>query len=219
MLPGPDGRDDTVNMLMTRSPHRPELLPIRANILNAVPATIIAGDVMPRFSAKHEHNEHVIRKARAMNFLNIATAALFSVTTGSALAQAPGLNVLTDSQPNQTSTPGNPLSRSGAPGNQKAGTDRAQTAPPMLGGVIGQSADAMGYLKVARAALTAGKASQAVQSLEMAETRLLDRSVPEGQTDIPLDNATIMDIRAARLAAGKGDRKQAITLIDVLLAR
>lgn len=48
---------------------------------------------------------------------------------------------------------------------------------------------------------------------------MLDRSVPEGQTNVPIENATVASVRDARLALGKGDRTQAIVLIDVVLTR
>jgi hypothetical protein len=73
-------------------------------------------------------------------------------------------------------------------------------------------------LRAARASLVAGHTGQAQQSLEMAETRALDRSVAQGQTSTPSDSQFVSEIRDARHALGSGDRPHAIQLIDVALA-
>jgi hypothetical protein len=74
------------------------------------------------------------------------------------------------------------------------------------------------YLKAARAALIAGRTGQAQQSLEMAETRSLDRSVTQGQTATPSDSQLVARIRDARHALGSGDRAHAIQLIELALS-
>ena len=74
------------------------------------------------------------------------------------------------------------------------------------------------FLMAARSALMAGRTGQAQQSLEMAETRSLDRSVPQGQTNIPSDSPRVAQIRDARRALGSGDMAQALQLIDLALS-
>jgi hypothetical protein len=52
----------------------------------------------------------------------------------------------------------------------------------------------------------------------MAETRALDRSVVQGQTDTPSNSQLVSQIRDARHALGGGDRAHAIQLIDQALS-
>lgn len=155
-----------------------------------------------------------------MSYLNLATAMLLSITAGTALAQAPTPDVLTSgARPGHIPGVGDSLPRSDKASNIQTSANRSDVAPTLPRSGLGENAEAMEYLKVARTALVAGRTGQAQQSLEMAETRMLDRSVPEGQTDVPIENATVASVRDARLALGKGNRTQAIVLIDVVLTR
>jgi hypothetical protein len=52
----------------------------------------------------------------------------------------------------------------------------------------------------------------------MAETRALDRSVAQGQTDVPSHSELISRISDARHALGSGDRAHVIQLIDSALS-
>jgi hypothetical protein len=52
----------------------------------------------------------------------------------------------------------------------------------------------------------------------MAETRALDRSVPQGETNTPSDSQLVSRIRDALHALGSRDNKQAITFIDEALS-
>ena len=72
--------------------------------------------------------------------------------------------------------------------------------------------------QAARASLVAGRTGQAQQSLEMAETRALDRVVPQGQTNAPSDSQIVARIQDARHALGSGDSAHAIQLIDLALS-
>src|SRR5271167_5010351 len=53
------------------------------------------------------------------------------------------------------------------------------------------------YLRAAQGALAAGRTGEAESAMEMAQTRILDRSVPLGQTYNPSDNPTIQQISQA----------------------
>jgi len=64
----------------------------------------------------------------------------------------------------------------------------------------------------------AGHTGQAQQSLEMAATRALDRSVAQVETNAPSDNQLVSRISDARRALGGGDRAHAIQLIDTALS-
>ena len=67
-------------------------------------------------------------------------------------------------------------------------------------------------------ALAAGHAREAESALEMAQTRILDRSVPLGQTGDPSDNPTIGQITQARQALAANDRATCLRLIQAAIA-
>jgi hypothetical protein len=74
------------------------------------------------------------------------------------------------------------------------------------------------YLRAAQNALVAGRNGEAQQALEMAQTRMLDRSVPLGSTDNPSDNPTNGQIAQARQALGAHDRATCLQLIQAAIA-
>ena len=95
---------------------------------------------------------------------------------------------------------------------------RSNIAPTLPQPPVGENATTQDYLRAARSALAAGRTGQAQQSLEMAETRALDRSVAQGQTNAPSDSQLVSRIRDARHALGSGDRAHAMQLIDSALS-
>ncbi len=101
-----------------------------------------------------------------------------------------------------------------SPGGFTSGLSTS-TLPPST---MGENAATHDYLRAARASLVAGQAGNAQQSLEMAETRALDRSVPIGRTVRPSENAMVSRIREARRALDGGNTTHAIELIDLALA-
>jgi hypothetical protein len=70
------------------------------------------------------------------------------------------------------------------------------------------------YLRAAQGALAAGRSGEAESALEMAQTRMLDRSVPLGQTGNPSDNPAIAEIAQARQALAGNDRSTCMQLIQ-----
>lgn len=129
-----------------------------------------------------------------MRCLSFATAALLGMTAFAALAEVLPSNLAT--------------SRGMRPFN----------APALPPSTLGENAATHDYLISARAALAAGQTGMAQQSLEMAETRELDRSVPQGQTQTPSDSQLVSRIRDARRALGIGDSVHAIWMIDLALS-
>jgi hypothetical protein len=97
-----------------------------------------------------------------------------------------------------------------------AQSDRAVLAPLPVPGAQedGRPSD---YLRAAQTALTAGRTGEAQSALEMAQTRILDRSVPLGQTDSPSDNPTIGQISQARQALAARDRATCLQLIQAAI--
>ena len=130
--------------------------------------------------------------------------ALLGMTTMSALAQTPpGMNPATGARPGHEPGVGVSLPLSPCAANLA---------------VIGEDATTNDYLRAARASLVAGQACEARQSLDMAETRALDRSVVQGQEDVPNDGQLVSRIRDARSALGTGDNAHAIQLVDLALS-
>ncbi len=73
------------------------------------------------------------------------------------------------------------------------------------------------FLAVAKTALQRGRTGEAQSALEMAETRLLDRSIVAGSS--PVDNGPMVGkISDALTALGNGDRARASQIVDGLLA-
>ena len=84
--------------------------------------------------------------------------------------------------------------------------------------VVGENATTNDYLRAARASLVAGQACEARQSLDMAETRALDRAVVQGRENVPDNGQLVSRIRDARSALGSGDNAHAIQLVDLALS-
>ena len=87
---------------------------------------------------------------------------------------------------------------------------------PQPGG--GMNAGPWNYLRAADRALAAHRTGEAQQALEMAETRLLDRSTPVGQAGQPSQSPEIMQVNQARQALGAGDIAGARSAIRTALA-
>jgi hypothetical protein len=150
---------------------------------------------------------------------NIAAAALLAATAVSALAQSPAvIDSTTGARPGHQVGIGDSLPRSANASNIVPSDTRSNIAPTLPPSAIGQDAASRDYLRAARASLVAGHTGQAQQSLEMAETRALDRSVQQGQTDTPSQSQLVSRIRDARHALGGGDSTHAIQLIDLALS-
>ena len=154
-----------------------------------------------------------------MRSVYLATVALLAMTTLSALAQAPPvLDPATGARAGHTAGIGNSLPRSDKASNIGAADTRSDIAPTLPSAAVGENAGPYDYLRAARASLVAGHTGQAQQSLEMAETRALDRSVAQDQASVPIDSQFVSRISDARHALGDGNSAHAIELIDLALA-
>jgi hypothetical protein len=154
-----------------------------------------------------------------MRYIHFAAAALLGMSALSALAQAPPLvDPATGARPGHEPGVGVSLPRSDNASNIARGDTRSAIAPTLPASGAGDSAATSDYLKAARTALVAGRTGQAQQSLEMAETRALDRSVPQGQVGTPSDSPVVGRIQDALRALGGGDKARAIQLIDLALS-
>jgi hypothetical protein len=101
---------------------------------------------------------------------------------------------------------------------QAMAADSASAAlAPLPSPVVPEGARPSDYLRAAQGALAAGRAGEAEEALEMAQTRMLDRSVPLGQTNNPSDNATVGQISQARQALAARDRATCLQLIQAAI--
>jgi hypothetical protein len=80
-----------------------------------------------------------------------------------------------------------------------------------------ESAKPSDFLRTALGAVAAGRKGQAEEALEMAQTRLLDRSVPLGQTHDPSADPAVGQIAQARQALGAGDRAACLKAIQAAI--
>jgi hypothetical protein len=98
---------------------------------------------------------------------------------------------------------------SGPASSQASNIDSADThgviAPHLPQPKVGENAGPDGYLRAADRALAAHKTGAAQQALEMAETRLLDRSTAPGVANEPDQNPRIAAVTAARKALASKD--------------
>jgi hypothetical protein len=90
-------------------------------------------------------------------------------------------------------------------------------APALPAPPVSDNASPSDYLRLARDALAAGHTGEAQEALERAEARALDRAVPPFQTDQPIDDPLINQIRSARLALGSNNPQQALQLVTAAL--
>jgi hypothetical protein len=154
-----------------------------------------------------------------MRYVSFAMAGLLGLTALQALAQAPaGVDPATGARPGHPIGIGDSRPLSDKASNIGPSDTGSTIAPTLPASAVGEDASTRDYLRSARAALVAGRTGQAQQSLEMAETRALSRSVPQGQTGTPSNSRLIGQIRDARHALGSGDSPNAIRLIDLALA-
>ena len=116
--------------------------------------------------------------------------------------------------------PGNPIGTgSSEPHGNRASNispydTRSTIAPNLPSPPLGPNATPRDYLMAARNSLAAGRTGEAQQSLEMAQTRLLDTSVPAFQTSAPIRSPAIDAIARALQALGAHDRAGAMQSID-----
>ena len=101
--------------------------------------------------------------------------------------------------------------------NIDSADSHSDIAPHLPMPKAGHDATADAYLGAAQRALRAHHTGEAQQALEMAETRLLDRSTPAGSAGTPASDPQITQINEARQALGHGDMKAAHQAIQMAL--
>lgn len=133
-----------------------------------------------------------------------------------ALAQTAGSP--TGARPGNEIGTGQSLPRSNKASNIEPPNTQSVIAPNLPSPPLDESAPPSAFLRAARSALAAGRTGEAQQSLEMAQTRQLDRSVPLGKTGVPSDSPVNAIVTEAKHALAAGDRAGAVRFIDEALA-
>lgn len=109
-----------------------------------------------------------------------------------------------------------PLSNSAS--NINGANTRSVIAPRLPPPPIPEGAPPAAFLQAARAALAAGRTGEAQESLERAETRTLDRSVPYSGTGQPSGQPLVQQISSALQALSTGNIGRTMQMIDAALA-
>ncbi|MGE0226128.1 MAG: hypothetical protein AB7F35_24295 [Acetobacteraceae bacterium] len=119
-----------------------------------------------------------------------------------------------------------PPNETGAGGSQPMNSQASNIVPQDSAGTfapglptppLSENARPTQFLRSAQGALAAGRTGEAQQALEMAQTRLLDRSVPLGQTNDPSRNPAVREISQALQALGSGDRTSSMRHIQAAI--
>jgi len=129
-------------------------------------------------------------------------------------AVPPGANPQTGARPGNEIGTGMSMPMSSGASNINGQDTRSEIAPNLPSPNVGANASPVDYLRAAQSALAAGRTGEAQEALEQAQTRLLDRSVPYGQTNSPSANPAIAQITQALHALAAGDRAQCLQLIE-----
>jgi hypothetical protein len=152
-----------------------------------------------------------------MIIMKLATAGLLGLAAVSAMAQAPSVDPSAGVQAGLNHGDRDSLPRSNQASNIVPADTSRTSAPTLPSPELSLDAPSRDYLHTARMSLAAGRTGQAQQSLEMAETRLLGGSTAPEQAKLPSDDPNVTKIREALHALGRGDRAQAIQIIDNVL--
>jgi hypothetical protein len=156
-----------------------------------------------------------------MRNLALTATILGSLVALPALAQTitpqgvpPGANPATGARPGNEIGTGSSLPMGTKASNIDSSDTHSTIAPNLPSPPLGANASAADYLRAAQNSLASGRTGEAQQSLEMAQTRLLDRSTPQSRTNDPSHNPAVMQISQALKALADGDRAGCMQLIQ-----
>lgn len=143
--------------------------------------------------------------------------------TVSIVVLAAGLSLLAGPALAQASTMGQPMAPPHQAASNITSSDTQSTiAPPLPVPVnLGDNAPPAQYLQAAQSDLSSHRTGAAQQALEMAETRLLDRTVPATQGDQPdsdpaishISNA-LMDLSQSNISAAQQETSSALSSLS-----
>ncbi len=151
-----------------------------------------------------------------MRHVLLASATLLCLASSPVIAQS----AMPDGGPAFAHEPG--TGQSGPASTKASNTSGADTrsaiAPHFPQPRGGMNAGPRGYLRAADEALAMHHTGEAQQALEMAETRLLDRSTPVDAAGQPSQDPMVQQVSRARRALGAGDMAAARFAIQMALA-
>jgi hypothetical protein len=149
----------------------------------------------------------------------LAGTPAFAQTAGTLTPQGvpPGTHVETGARPGNEIGTGMSMPMGTRSSNIDQNDTRSLIAPNLPSPPVGADSDPVGYLRAAQGALRAGHTGETQQALEMAQTRLLDRSVAMGQTSNPSDNPAVLQITQALRALASGDRARTMQMIEAAI--
>jgi hypothetical protein len=158
----------------------------------------------------YSQNDRASQNGNAPAYPPIGNAPAYSQQGG----VPPGANPATGARPGNVIGSGMSMPM----GNRASNIDQHDTgseiAPNLPTPDLGPNASPVDFLRAAQGALASGRTGEAQQSLEQAQTRLLDRSVPYGQTNNPSDNPAVVQITEALHALAAHDRQRCMALIQ-----
>jgi len=162
-----------------------------------------------------------------MRIFVLPCAVLFGLASGAAFAQSnvpmtpagvpAGANPATGARPGNDIGTGESLPLGNTASNITPQDTRSEIAPNLPSPELGPNASARDYLVAARNALAGGRTGEAQQAMEMAQTRLLDRSVPVFQTNTPSANPVVSQISQALQALAAGNRAQCMQILGAAI--
>lgn len=132
----------------------------------------------------------------------------------SSAAVPPGADPVTGARPGNVVGTGMSMPMGNNASNIDQNDTRSMIAPNLQSPPLGPNASSVGYLRAAQSALAAGQTGETQQALEEAQTSLLDRSVPYGETNSPSGNPAVSQITQALHALAAGDRAMCMQLIQ-----
>jgi hypothetical protein len=78
---------------------------------------------------------------------------------------------------------------------------------------VAEDAPASAFVEAARTAIAVGRAGEAMEAIERAESRVLVRSVRPSRANTPSDQELVRVLAEARAALGQGERALALELL------
>jgi hypothetical protein len=172
---------------------------------------------------------NLLKEMWFMRSLSLSAALIGTLLAWPAAAQSPPVRTLTPqgvpagTNPETGARPGNEVGTgmSEPMSNRASNIDqfdtRSSIAPNLPGPGLGPDASPADYLRAAQSALAAGRTGETQQALEMAQTRMLDRSVAYGQTSTPSDNPAVAQVSQALRALAARDRNGCMAAIQSAL--
>lgn len=130
----------------------------------------------------------------------------------------PGTSPTTGARPGNQVGTGMSMPTSNRASNISPSDTRSDVAPNLPAPPLGENSPPSAYLRAAQGALATGRTGEAQQALEMAQTRMLDRSVPYGQTNSVSENPGVVAINRALQALAAGDRATCMAQIQAALS-